>query len=823
MAPMSSAFEHVKDMHDSSLKPRLLHSLIRDHLPDDSLPSSRTSLDLSGLVYMIKTHSLLSESALDPTDLKLIAPWRSAVDSWLDRLLLLVSSDLPDKCWGGICLLGVTCQECSSDRFVASYPLWYQRLLSPLQSPTTSEFVKVASCASMSDLFTRLGGFSRVKKDGSAHAWKLIPSVLMLLDDNHSEVVWEEAVRLLCIFISFFPISISRHYDSVEDAIASKILSGNCSFSMLKKFAHCLALLPKSKGDEESWSLMMQKILLSINRHLNDIFQGFEEETKRHEGIRLFLPPEKDPPPPLGGNTLTGEASVEARKKSHSSLVSSVSSLLLSCSTMLTSSYPVQVTAPIHSLLALIERVMDVDGSLSHSLRLFMTAMQQEFVCSELPRLHSYTLDLLAGIFKGMRSQVLPHDAHIVRLLSVYLKRCVLPELRVKVYSITRILLISAGVGVAVSLSQEVVNSAILDLNPIITESRASTKPPTEESLQTPQPTNRKRKHGTSMTSQEVHNPSNLEVGTPKTHTRCSIAVQIAALEALEALLTVDGVFKSEGWRSDVDLLLINTATNSLKGGPAGESASIYHPNEPTDVSCDIQLAALRALLASFLSSSLVRPPYLAQGLDLFRRGKLESGTELAEFCAHALLVLEVLIHPRALPLADFSNMTSTDERACYKYPVNSTVDSLKHRASYSTDIQGTGDNAPDLFHDELYSSWIETSINTEAPGNNLGKTMHIGEPSKTPAVYGKQVLSADGSLGKGNIAGREQETVAANIQNVDIRGNGDETMGELIGEESYGRAMELPPSYQAYEMTNDSDSDSIPDIVDIDPDSDSE
>lgn len=807
---------------------------MKDHVPDDKHPSG-SSLELSKVVYMIKTHNLLSESIQDPTAQKLISHWRSAVDSWVNRLLLLVSNEMPDKCWAGICLLGVTCQECSSDRFLASYSVWYQKLLSPLQSPTTSQFVKVASCASMSDLLTRLGGFPIVKKDGTALAGKLIQSVLKLLDDDHSEVVWEEAVRLLCIFISFFPFSISRHYDSAEDVIASKILSGKCSFNMLKKLAHCLALLPKSKGDEESWSLMIQKILLSINRHLTYVFQGFEEENKRHEGIRLLVPPGKDPPPPLGGHTLTGEASEEARKTSPSLLVSSVSALMICCSTMLTSSYPVQVTAPIHSLLALIERVLDVDGSLSHSLRLFMTVMQQEFVCSELPLLHSYGLDLLTAIFKGVRSQLLPHAAHIVHLLSVYLKRCVLPELRVKVYSITRILLISTGVGVAVCLAQEVVNSAFVDLNPIVTESSASAKPSTEALLQTPQPSNRKRKHGTSIASLELHKTSSLEVGTPKNHTRCSIAVQIAALEALEALLTVGGVFKCEGWRSDVDLLLINIATNSLKGGWVGENRSIYQPIESTDVWGDLQLAALRALLASFLSSSRVRPPYLAQGLDLFRRGKLESGTKLAEFCAHALLVLEVLIHPRALPLADFSNTTSIDERVHHKFPENVYSGSLKHRTPFSTDIQGEVHDAPDSYHDDLYSSWLENSKEMEAPGSDLGKSMQTGEPSKLPAVHCNKMLSADDSFSKGSVPGREQELVAATIEDVKIRGNGDESMGEPLPEEVFGTAMENVPSDTnmvsdpekskgfAYEMNNDSDMDSIPDIVDVGPDSDSE
>lgn len=54
-------------------------------------------------------------------------------------------------------------------------------------------------------------------------------------------------------------------------------------YSISQKLAHCLALIPKSKGDEESWLLMIQKILLSINRHLNDVFQGFEEGRLRYD------------------------------------------------------------------------------------------------------------------------------------------------------------------------------------------------------------------------------------------------------------------------------------------------------------------------------------------------------------------------------------------------------------------------------------------------------------------------------------------------------------------------------------------------------------
>jgi hypothetical protein len=42
-------------------------------------------------------------------------------------------------------LLGVTCEECSSDRFIESYAMWFQKLLSSLQSQEDSHIVKVAA------------------------------------------------------------------------------------------------------------------------------------------------------------------------------------------------------------------------------------------------------------------------------------------------------------------------------------------------------------------------------------------------------------------------------------------------------------------------------------------------------------------------------------------------------------------------------------------------------------------------------------------------------------------------------------------------------
>ncbi|PQQ13134.1 uncharacterized protein Pyn_19800 [Prunus yedoensis var. nudiflora] len=155
-------------MYDVALKPCLLHMLIRDHVPDNKHPFG-SPLDLSKVVYTIKTHNLLRESVQDLTDQKLINNWRSAIDS----LMELIASDIINVGWEFVCR-GVTCQECSYECFLESYSRWFQKHLPHIQPTETSQFVKVASCASMSDVISRLGGSANVKRDGAAHAGKLI-------------------------------------------------------------------------------------------------------------------------------------------------------------------------------------------------------------------------------------------------------------------------------------------------------------------------------------------------------------------------------------------------------------------------------------------------------------------------------------------------------------------------------------------------------------------------------------------------------------------------------------------------------------------------
>ncbi|KAD7479898.1 hypothetical protein R6Q59_008731 [Mikania micrantha] len=808
-----AAFDYAQNLYDVALKPRLLRSLIDEHIPEEKQQLGN-SLALAHVVSAIRTHELLSERVVQSRDdKKMIEKWKSAVDFWIDRVLVLVSSNMPDKCWAGICLLGVTCEGCSSERFLASYSVWFQKLLSHLQTPAGSNFAKLACCFSTADLLTRLSGFPNMKRDGSSHAAKLVQPVLKLIQEDSSDT--EGAINLLCTILTLFPSSFQKNYDSAEAAIVTKLMSGKCHTNMVKKLARCLSLLPKSKGDADSWSLMIQKVLIAINVLLNDSYQGLEEETKT---MRALVPPGKDPPTPLGGLTIFDISNKLTRLERVS--VASISSLMLCCSTMLTTSYPAQAKVPIQSLLMLVERVLMVDGSLTQTLYPTITAMQQEYVCVELPVHHTFSLDILCGIVKEAHSQLLPHAAHIIRIVTDYLRKCELPELRIKLYALIKLMLLSMGVGLSLYLAEDVVSNASIDLDSVGDHDGEACS--NSESMQ------KKRKHEMAFMPIGNHSETNYSPKNP-----IPVTVKIAALEALETLLTVGGASGSDSWRSGVDSLVITVATDACKGGWI-KQANYYNNSCNSGSSwADFQLASLRALLASLLSPGRIRPPYLAHGLELYRKGKQETGTKLAEFCAHALMALEVLIHPRAIPLIDFgSSIEYPDNRVKNRFMEYTYSGAQKHNVFSG----GTSRNEPENAEsedDDLYEKWVNDNDGNQPPVTDqelkeitpkLGEKVVSIEVSSSgaevvPENKGKGILVETQSIAEVNKQSESQSLT------VDFGESDNMVAFDMEAEDKTPVLGSVEGMEFKFDLGDKDDDpmDDIPDIVDVEPDSDEE
>ncbi|CAI9091345.1 OLC1v1026353C1 [Oldenlandia corymbosa var. corymbosa] len=742
---MASLDADNKVFNDVARKPELLRKLLRESVPDLKHPLTDYT-DLLPIVHYVQNGGLLCERVPDSTCQKLIDAWKTAVDAWDRRLTSLASSDLPNNVYAGMCLLRLTIQECSEERFSASYDGWFNNIIFSHIQASEPNSLKVASWASVSDLLTRLGGSPTAsltaKKDG-ALGKKLIQPVLKLLYEKSPVCVLEEAIRSLRALINFFPFSVNHQYDNVEAALFSRFMSENDNTDLLKKLGDCLLMLPKSKGDADSWLIMMQKVLLFINSQLNVAFEGLKEETNNNEVVRLLVPPEKGPPSPLGGPTALEKHSDLAKKWPERVLVSRVSTLM-SCCTMMLSGYPVQVEVPVRPLIALTKRVLMVDGSLSLSSP-FNPILRHEFMCAELPMLHSCSLDLLRSLIKGLRSQLLPHMADITRLLTEYFRTCSLPEIRIKVYSVLELLLQSMGIGIAIYLIEVVTSNAFIDLGSSFHEKSstcyAGSYKTSEEAEQ--QPSHKKRKLATSTGSQEeVSQRGSLD--GERSRSLSPISVRIAALKVLEELLTVAGAFRSESWRPKVDNLLIGVATNACKG--------LAHDRNAAPMWQKFQCAALSALKASLLSPGRVRSPHLPQSLEIFRKGTREIGTTIYGECSSALLSLEVLIHPRANPLIDYQSFVVDDDDAggaSLKLPKfsnhiknDSSLISMQAKQPFQTHSD-----------DDLYKSWINTETEVGIGKNTATDEDPYGMSDDCPSVIGVDNLGHSVAIAADTIA----------------------------------------------------------------------
>lgn len=83
------------------------------------------------------------------------------------------------------------------------------------------------------------------------------------------------------------------------------------------------------------------------------------------------------------------------------------------------------------------------------------------------------------------------------------------------------------------------------------------------------------------------------------------------------------GALLPDRWRAEVDAVLASVAMGAATGTASliFDEDSTYMDGGAPVSSGAFQVAAYRALLSSLLSPCCHRPPYLAQGLAIFRKG----------------------------------------------------------------------------------------------------------------------------------------------------------------------------------------------------------
>ncbi|GJP65382.1 hypothetical protein CLOP_g22270 [Closterium sp. NIES-67] len=362
--------------------------------------------------------------------------------------------------------------------------------------------------------------------------------------------------------------------------------------------------------------------------------------------------------------------------------------LLLTCQLAITQGFSAPVPAPLSALLSLAHRLLSADATIRltqvegtglviplsllasgtggrgggvgggggdgrggarsdglDSMGSAFSAGRQLALCVELPALQCAGLRMMLAVLQGVRNHILPHAATISHTLVSAFRRSAaagddattLP-FKALLYRTATQYLYTLGAGMMTQIAPIVVGRGITDLKQAVPALFS--------------PTNQ-RSPGGSMAFDAAPNAAggSGRVGGGGgggagggasgagviSGSQClqSADLQIAILEALEALLVAGGPLLPEHWRMEVDAALTCTAAIALgtggydSGFNSGYNSgynSTSHAQMPWTPASDrairsLQLAACHALLASLLAPCKYRPPTSAKHLESSGRG----------------------------------------------------------------------------------------------------------------------------------------------------------------------------------------------------------
>lgn len=204
-----------------------------------------------------------------------------------------------------------------------------------------------------------------------------------------------------------------------------------------------------------------------------------------------------------------------------------------------------------------------------------------------------------------------------------------------------------------------------------------------------------------------------------------------------------------------------------------------------------------------------------------FLAGKLETGTGVATFCEKALLALEVLIHPRDIPLVSYPipvaapiSMNEVDDDEMYAGWWGASDDEIQPPGDEN------GDKQPQLMEVDAQKSY---GVEQERREDNREAAALSIEPEK---------IESSSVLPPGLDSSHSQVSVDL-LPYPDLQNSGSDTkdaVSQAADEDRLSKKSyhDLPgnSSLKGKELMNDSESeslDSVPHIVDVDPETDSD
>jgi len=322
-------------------------------------------------------------------------------DGWIGKVNFLLNSKTDS--WLGICLLGITVEQCDTETFRTNCSSWLRTILNIIQVPGKSSVIQYCSKL-LDDILRYASEFSELSRELSS---SVIPSIVSTLLSNKCSD--DPAVlSILSSCIQHFPGPVGSSRNQIEKFLLP-FLSSACD-ETLKAACQCYALLPKCSrsGSSEkkqvcAWEVQWKKVICTIHKLLDAAYGSVEpvvsRPTQQSTSESETLP-------------LADELPLVEPDRTHS-LVTRCNTLLYCLSSMIREEYVKVVAVPVDASMNLLIRITSVT---SNSLR-NAVVVESVLLRASLPLIHTNAIDLLTNLISRCGSFMLPFSDVVMKLL----------------------------------------------------------------------------------------------------------------------------------------------------------------------------------------------------------------------------------------------------------------------------------------------------------------------------------------------------------------------------------------------------------------------
>lgn len=576
-------------------------------------------------------------------------------------------------------ILAACIATCDTATLLNRFTAWGQQLTDTLRQSTATmssgaadagDSTAVATCTAaaraLSVLLTQLLSFidlQGVKREVSGIAAKAVPQLPVLLDAKLPSDCVSSALSLLESILKCVPATLRQQAMVVRKALTELLLTVCSSSSRSSSTGHggstmalsdalsagiagCLAALPRVTADAATWSELARQLLLCAHDACDFIMMGLEPPPVDAQ-YRSYLEPAGQlqpgqpqtllpylpwqPPPPARSDGTAPAAT--ASTKQPQPAIGLLSTVLQSLEQLLTSSYPVAVPVPSHSVALLAARLVrcDLSGSLAAGAVASSSTMLHDLQLLQ-PWLQITGWKLLQLVLGVAQDQLLPQQGVLVRVAREGLRSLRLGGaqmlaatpcfVRQQLYVTCSQLLTAFGFTPLRQLATDILGCSLVEIYGVAATARDKTTAKGSAAAKNPGAPKSKRQKTQAdggLGLGQFDPETGLTAVATAAHSQKlavadagDLAAQAVAVEMLGSMLIVGGAVLPAEIRAHADSAVFHIA-HTCQAAAARISADPAAGALSAAAIKQLQLAAYDALLASILSPCGHRPPYISQ------------------------------------------------------------------------------------------------------------------------------------------------------------------------------------------------------------------